>query len=248
MVLTHAHLDHSGYLPILVRDGYEGRVHCSEATADLCGVLLPDNGYLKEQDAEFANRHGFSKHRPALPLYTREDADRSLHRFSTLGFGRDHGLGGDTVARLHRGGHILGASIVELRVGKRTLIFSGDLGRPDDPVMMPPARIASADYLVVESTYGDRRHDRSDPLDVLADIVVRTAARGGTVLVPAFAVGRVQGLLYLIQQLKSAQRIPDLPSLRSALAGDVPDDIEAVFVAYIDRARARSANAAGQVV
>ncbi len=211
VVLTHAHLDHSGYLPILVRDGYEGRVHCSEATADLCGVLLPDSGHLQEQDADFANRHGFSKHHPALPLYTREDAERSLRRFSPLRFGRDHVLGGDATVRLHRGGHILGAAIVELRVSKRTLIFSGDLGRPDDPVMMPPSKITSADYLVVESTYGDRRHDRTDPLDVLADIIVRTAARGGTILVPAFAVGRAQGLLYLIRELKSAQRIPDLP-------------------------------------
>ena len=211
VVLTHAHLDHSGYLPILVHDGYRGRVHCSAATADLCGVLLPDSGYLQEQDADFANRHGFSKHHPARPLYTREDAERSLERFSALGFGRDRGLGDDAVVRLHRGGHILGASIVELRVGKRTMIFSGDLGRPDDPMMLPPARITSTDYLVVESTYGDRRHDRADPMDVLADIVQRTASRGGTVLVPAFAVGRAQGLLYLIQQLKAAGRIPDLP-------------------------------------
>ncbi|MEQ9640544.1 MAG: MBL fold metallo-hydrolase [Alphaproteobacteria bacterium] len=211
VVLTHAHLDHSGYLPLMVRDGYEGRVHCSKATADLCGVLLPDSGHLQEQDAEFANRHGFSKHHPALPLYTREDADRSLDRFAPLGFGRDRRLGDDTVARLHRAGHILGASIVELRVGKRTLIFSGDLGRPNDPVMMAPANITSADYLIVESTYGDRRHDRADPQDALAGIIQRTAARGGTLLVPAFAVGRAQSLLYLIRELKSAQRIPDLP-------------------------------------
>ena len=209
-MLTHAHIDHSGYLPALVKAGYAGRVHCSAASSDLCRILLPDSGFLQEKDAEYANRHGFSKHKPALPLYTQRDAELALERLAPAGFGIDHALGDGAQFRLNRAGHILGASIVELSWQGTRIVFSGDLGRYDDPVMVDPAPIRAADFLVVESTYGDRRHDRRDPEDALAEIVTRTVRRGGTVVIPAFAVGRAQSLLFHLERLKSSGRIPDV--------------------------------------
>jgi metallo-beta-lactamase family protein len=211
VVLTHAHLDHSGYLPLLVHNGFKGAVLCTAATLDLCSILLPDAGHLEEQDAAFANRHGFSKHRPALPLYTEADARQALTRLAPVDFGRSRDLGGGLAVTFLYAGHILGAAMVELSYGSTTIHFSGDLGRPNDPVMRDPAPVSRADYLIVESTYGNRRHDTRDPQDVLAEVIIRTARRGGTVLIPAFAVGRAQTLLYYLYRLKSAHRIPDLP-------------------------------------
>jgi metallo-beta-lactamase family protein len=211
VVLTHAHLDHSGYLPLLVRNGFSGPILSTEATRDLCAILLPDSGYLQEKDAEFANRHGFSKHRPALPLYTRADAEASLERFAPVAFGQECPIGRSLTVRFLPAGHILGAAIVEFVHGSTRLVFSGDLGRADSPTMLDPTPIPEADYLLVESTYGDRRHEPRDPEDALAEVITRTAARGGTVLVPAFAVGRAQTLLYHLQRLKASGRIPDLP-------------------------------------
>jgi metallo-beta-lactamase family protein len=211
LLLTHAHLDHSGYIPLLVKHGFAGRVLCTEATRDLCTLLLPDSGFLQEQDAAFANRHGFSKHRPALPLYTLEDAKASLARFDTVPFRAQHKLGKNLSVRFVPAGHILGAAMIELRYRGTSVLFSGDLGRPNSPTMPDPTPIRRADYLLVESTYGDRLHDRQDPEDALAEIIKRTAARGGTVLIPSFAVGRAQTLLYHLERLKRAGRIPDLP-------------------------------------
>lgn len=211
VVLTHAHLDHSGYLPVLVRDGYSGRVHCSPPTCDLCEILLPDSGFLQEKDAEFADRHGFSKHKPALPLYTRRDAERAVERLEPFAFGADQDLGGGASVRLQRGGHILGASIVELSWAGTTVVFSGDLGRYGDPMMVDPTSIGAADYLLVESTYGDRRHDRKNPEEALAEIVSRTVGRGGTVIIPAFAVGRAQSLLLHFDRLRRSGRLPNVP-------------------------------------
>jgi metallo-beta-lactamase family protein len=210
-VLTHAHIDHSGYLPLLVRNGFAGPVVCSTATRDLCRVLLPDSGYLQEKDAEFANRKGFSKHRPAVPLYTEKDAQTSLQCFAPIAFGSDHALGKATQLTLHRAGHILGAAIAELRVAGARIVFSGDLGRPDSPILPAPATVPRADYLVVESTYGDRRHGAADVEEELASVIRATAKRGGTVLVPAFAVGRTQMLLYYLHRLARDRRIPSLP-------------------------------------
>jgi metallo-beta-lactamase family protein len=225
VVLTHAHLDHSGYLPLLVRNGFKGSILCTAATRDLCGILLPDSGHLEEQDAAFANRHGFSKHRPALPLYTEADARAALLRLTPVDYGRERDLGGGVTLTFLYAGHILGAAIVVLSHQGTTIVFSGDLGRPNDPVMRDPEAITGADYLVVESTYGDRKHDPTDPQDLLADVIVRTAARGGTVLIPAFAVGRAQTLLYHLHRLKTAHRIPDLPvfldSPMAISAGDI---------------------------
>jgi metallo-beta-lactamase family protein len=229
VLLTHAHLDHSGYLPLFVKKGFRGTVHCTEGTKDLCGILLPDSGHILEQDAEFANRHGFSRHHPALPLYTQAEAEACLPRFASHPFKVPVRLPGDLTTMFHRAGHILGASMIELAGDGRTILFSGDLGRPNDLTMLEPAKIEQADYLVLESTYGDRRHDYRDPEETLAEHIVRTAKRGGTVIIPAFAVGRTQSLLVHLYRLKLGSRIPDLPIfMDSPMAIDASD----IFVAH----------------
>lgn len=211
VILTHAHLDHSGYLPLLIKNGFRGPVFCTAGTRDLCTILLPDSGFLQERDADFANRHGFSKHKPALPLYTEKDARTCLERFITKDFDQRFEVVPETHVQFHRAGHILGSAIVALTIGKTKLVFSGDLGRYGDPVMYDPSPMRQADYLIVESTYGDRTHEAADPEDALADVITRTAQRGGAVLIPTFAVGRAQSLMYHLEQLKRTRRIPDLP-------------------------------------
>lgn len=211
VILTHAHLDHSGYLPLLVRNGFRGPVHCTSATSDLCSILLPDSGYLQEKEADYANRHGFSKHKPALPLYTAAEAIASLDRFEPKRVGRVYDVVPGVTAQLRLAGHILGAATVELTAAGCAIVFSGDLGRTGSPTMPDPQPVRAADYIVVESTYGNRTHDATDPEDVLAEIIKRTAGRGGSVLMPIFAVGRIQTILYHIRRLKIAGRIPDLP-------------------------------------
>lgn len=211
VILTHAHLDHSGYLPLLVKNGFSGKIICTDATRDLCAVLLADSGYLQERDAEYANRHGFSKHKPALPLYTKKEAESALKRFTPISFGQEHSLGDGLTLRLRPAGHILGAAIAELSSGADKIVFSGDLGRPNSATMVDPTPILRADYLIVESTYGNRKHNDGDPERSLAEIIKETAARGGSVLVPSFAVGRAQTILFHLHRLKAAKRIPDLP-------------------------------------
>jgi metallo-beta-lactamase family protein len=211
VILTHAHLDHSGYLPLLVRHGFKGPVFCSQATADLCAILLPDAGHLQEKDAEFANRHGFSRHTPALPLFTVADARAALTRLKPVAFDQPFALPGGARLTLRHAGHILGAATVQLDWDGRTVVFSGDLGRYDDPIMPDPAPVRHADYLLVESTYGNRRHDGQDPAEALAAIVEKTVARGGTVVIPAFAVGRSQSLLFHFAQLKQQGRLAHVP-------------------------------------
>ena len=211
VLLTHAHLDHTGYLPLLVKQGFSGPVFCSASTAELCGILLPDSGYLQEKDAEFANRHGFSKHKPALPLYTADDAKRSLKQLRAISFDQQHNMLGGPTAYLRRAGHILGAASIQVDWSNTRIVFSGDLGRYDDPTMVQPVPVDHADYLVVESTYGNRRHNQSNPENVLAEIIGRTVGRGGTVVIPSFAVGRAQSLLYHLYQLKTSGRLPNVP-------------------------------------
>jgi metallo-beta-lactamase family protein len=224
VVLTHAHLDHTGYLPLLIKQGFAGPVICTEATRDLCAILLPDSGHLQEKDADFANRHGFSKHRPALPLYTRQDAETALGSFKPVDFSERRSVAADIQLRFLPAGHILGAAIVELTAAGTKVVFSGDLGRPNSATMLDPTPVQRADYLLVESTYGNRKHDPRDPEDALADVIVRTAGRGGTVLIPAFAVGRAQALMFHLHRLKAARRIPDIPIyLDSPMAVDVTD-------------------------
>jgi len=211
VVLTHAHLDHSGYLPLLVKHGFAGPVFCSDATADLCAILLPDSGHLQEKDAEFANRHGFSKHEPALPLYTEKDARAALTRLTPVSFDKEQPLSGGAVIRLRRAGHILGAASIEFDwIGTR-IVFSGDLGRYDDATMVDPTPIERADHLLVESTYGNRRHDKGVPAEALDEIISKTVSRGGTVVIPAFAVGRAQSLMFHLHKLKSRGRLTNVP-------------------------------------
>lgn len=211
VVLTHAHIDHSGALPLLTRSGFGGRIHATAGTRALCEILLPDSARLQEADAEFANRKGFSKHRPALPLYTERDAREALERFTTHKFGQPFEPARGFAASFIRAGHILGAASVLLKVDEQTLLFSGDLGRPHDDLIREPAPRQPSDYLVLEGTYGNRRHDPTDPAEALAEVVSRTAARGGSVLIPAFSVGRTQSLLLLLDELRRSKRIPALP-------------------------------------
>ena len=211
VILTHAHIDHSGYIPLLIKNGFKGKIYSSVATFDLCKILLPDSGYLHEEDARRANRYGYSRHSPALALYTREDALTSLKYFKTLDFGMPHYFDDDFHFTLSRSGHILGSAFISIKAGKKTINFSGDLGRPNDPLMKPPAKIQYTDYLLIESTYGDRLHGKADPCEELGKVIKSTAAKGGTILIPTFAVGRTQSILYYIYKLKSRAAIPDIP-------------------------------------
>lgn len=211
VILTHAHIDHSGYLPRFVRDGFRGPVFCTEGTDQLCRVLLPDSAYLQEEDARFANRHGFSKHHPALPLYTRADAARCLGQFRSLGFDTSFEPLPGVSAVLRPAGHILGAASVRIESGGVSLNFSGDLGRPDDSIMRPPAAPLDADYLVIESTYGDRLHPATTPDAELAPALQRAIDRNGIVVIPTFAVGRAQALMLEIARLKKRNQLPDVP-------------------------------------
>jgi metallo-beta-lactamase family protein len=189
VILTHAHLDHSGYLPVLARMGYRGPVYCTRGTRDLCEVLLRDSAKLQEEEAAFANRHGFSKHHPALPLYTLEDAEKALQLLVPREFDVPKQLNEQACFRLLPSGHILGAASVVVCMEGKVIAFSGDVGRPSDPIMRAPMPLAHADYLVVESTYGDRLHEAADPATELADIFARTFQHGGVVVIPCFAVG-----------------------------------------------------------
>ena len=208
VLLTHAHLDHTGYLPLLVKEGFHGKVWATEATRDLAAILLPDSGHIQEADADFANRHGFSKHAPALPLYTESDAMRCLKQIRTVALGRSFEPLPDWKAQFFGAGHILGAASVLLEVGGRRIVFSGDLGRPDDVLMLPPETPPAADTVVIESTYGNREHPKDDVFAELGPALQRCAARGGTAVVPVFAVGRAQALLYAIAQLKASGGLP----------------------------------------
>ena len=211
VVLTHAHIDHSGWLPRLVALGFRGPIHATAGTADLCGILLPDAARLQEEDAQFANQGGFSRHHPALPLYTEADARACLAQLRVVDFGRPFAPLPGLTATLQRAGHLLGAASVRLAHEGGAVLFSGDLGRRNDPIMPAPAPVDGADVIVVESTYGDRTHPTLSPEDELAPVLARVAARGGIAVVPTFAVGRAQALLLTLARLKAAQRIPDVP-------------------------------------
>lgn len=208
VLLTHAHLDHSGYLPLLAKEGFSGPVFASAGTRDLCKILLPDSGHIQEEDAAFANRHHFSKHSPALPLYTRQDALDCLPQLRAVAMGSTFQPLPGWRATFQSAGHILGASSILLEVAGRRILFSGDLGRPDDSLMNPPDKAPAADTVLIESTYGDRSHPTDNLLAELGPALQRLAARGGVAVVPVFAVGRAQALLHAIQQLKASGAIP----------------------------------------
>jgi metallo-beta-lactamase family protein len=208
VILTHAHLDHSGYLPLLARNGFQGKVHSTSGTRDLCGILLPDSGHIQEEDAYFANKHGYSKHSPALPLYTQQDAKYCLQQFHIEKLREWFQPMPGWKAQFSSAGHILGATSLMLEVGGRRILFSGDLGRPDDSLMNPPDAPPQADTVLIESTYGNRTHPEENVNAELGEALKRVAARGGVAVVPVFAVGRAQAILHSIAQLKSRGEIP----------------------------------------
>lgn len=221
VLLTHAHLDHSGYVPALIKAGYSGRVICTRSTAELCGLILPDSGHLQEEEARYARRRKYSDHPRPAPLYTFEDARAALDRLSPVDFDAPVDLGDGIAATFIPAGHLLGAAQIRLKLGHVTLHFTGDLGRKSDPLMRPPAPFPGSDVLVCESTYGNRKHEAFDPEAQLREIINRVAGRGGTLLIPAFAVGRAQGLMYFIARLRTRGEIPDLPVyLDSPMATD----------------------------
>jgi metallo-beta-lactamase family protein len=213
VLLTHAHLDHCGYLPRLVNGGFRGPVYSTEGTAQLAGIVLPDSGYLQEEEAAYANRKGFSKHDPALPLYTRQDALDCLERFEAVDFDSPVEVASGVEATWRRAGHILGAASIGLHPTEHDLdvVFSGDLGRSTHPLLLPPAGIDAADVVITESTYGDENHPESDAVEVIAEVINRAAGRGGVVIIPAFAVDRTEVVLWHLDRLVGSGRVPDLP-------------------------------------
>jgi metallo-beta-lactamase family protein len=215
IMLTHAHIDHIGFLPAVVNEGFRGPIHCTRATADLAGILLPDTGHLQEEEAKWANKKGYSKHKPAKPLFTEEDAKAALQYLEPVDYGDHFEPAPKLRAKYRDTGHILGAGFLDLKSeagGKRRkIVFTGDLGRPTDAILRAPAPAYNVDYLVMESTYGDRLHKEEFSDDELARVVNESMERGGVLVIPAFAVGRSQTLLYVLRELEEAGRIPEVP-------------------------------------
>ena len=214
VVLTHAHVDHVGYLPLLVRDGFGGRAFATDGTVDLARIVLPDSGHLQEEDAAYRNRKGFSKHHPALPLYTEADAREALTHLAAVAYEEEIEVAPGVFAIFRPGGHILGSAVVTLRLADcedRRIVFSGDLGRAHHPLLRPPAPPGDADVVILESTYGDRVHDDEHALEQFAAAVRDTARRGGVVLIPAFAVDRTEVILFQLRALLEQGLIPRLP-------------------------------------
>lgn len=228
VILTHAHIDHAGMLPLLVKQGFKGPILCSEATADLCRILLPDSGYLQEEDARFANQKKHSSHNPALPLYTQKDALVCLDYLQAIKMDRWLPLSNNLRVRLSRSGHILGSSFVEIgyhnHSGDKIISFSGDLGPPNSMLLKEPVSLSETNELVLESTYGDRNHEKGDRLSQLANVVNKVVNRNGTLIIPAFSVGRSQELLYMLRKLEDQKLIKPVPVyLDSPMALDATD-------------------------
>jgi metallo-beta-lactamase family protein len=211
VVLTHAHLDHCGYLPRLVAQGFRGRIFCTPGTRELCTLVLPDSAHLQEEDARDANRRGYSKHAPALPLYTSLDAARTLTQLQPVGYDRPVPVVPGVDVDFINAGHLLGSSYARVHLGGKTILFGGDLGRYGRPVLPDPTPVSGADALLVESTYGDRVHPADDDGAALAAIINDTAKRGGKIIVPSFAIGRVEEVIYWLKRLEEQKRIPVLP-------------------------------------
>lgn len=224
VILTHCHLDHSGYIPLLVKEGFKGPIYATSATRHLCEILLPDSGHLQEEEARYAAKHGYSKHEKPEPLYTAEDAKKSLQCFVSHEFGSALEIFKGVHFEFRPAGHLLGAASVLLSAEGKAIGFSGDIGRDNDPMIAPPHFDRTADSIVIESTYGNRKHLTDDPSTALEAVINRTVTRGGTVLIPSFAVGRAQLVLYYIHQLRLAGRIPSIPVyLNSPMAKSASD-------------------------
>ncbi|NIM65442.1 MAG: MBL fold metallo-hydrolase [Candidatus Latescibacteria bacterium] len=228
VLLTHAHIDHSGFLPRFCKDGFKGPIRCTYPTYDLCEILLKDSAHLQEEDAAWANKKGFSKHKPALPLYTVEDAEKTLKLFQPLYYGEDYTIGDGIRLKFKDAGHILGSAFIDVKVSNgekmRKILFSGDLGRPERPILRDPVQVFNVDYLVLESTYGNRLHEDVSQYDELAGVINDSVKRGGVLVIPAFAIGRTQTLLYVIRELEEQRKIPSLPIyVDSPMAIDATD-------------------------
>ncbi len=222
ILLTHAHIDHSGYIPRLIKNGFKGKIYSTAATKDLCEILLPDAGYLAEEEAAYLNKHRKSKHSPALPLFTMEEAQKSLKHFESVPYDQEISLPSGISFEMRYAGHILGAASIVLRVEGKSFLFTGDVGRSNDPVLFPPKLLPQTDYLITESTYGNKRHNVSDPLSELEEIVSEAFQRNGVIIIPAFAVGRAQTLMFYLWKLKNQGRLPDIPMyLNSPMATNV---------------------------
>ncbi|MBK8965231.1 MAG: MBL fold metallo-hydrolase [Lewinellaceae bacterium] len=222
LILTHAHLDHCGYIPLFVKRGFRGKIYMTPPTADLAEIILYDSAKIQVEDAERANRMGFSKHKPALPLYDEEDVDKAIPLFQTVEHSVEYRLSPYISFHFRKNGHILGAASVVMSCNGKTIVFSGDIGRYESRFLLPPSSIPEADLVVMESTYGDRLHGDNDPLDELADVINRVTHRHGSLIIPSFAVGRAQEIMHLVNTLKTEQRIPaSLPVfLDSPMAAD----------------------------
>ncbi len=228
ILLTHAHIDHSGYLPRLCKEGFSGPIHCTHATNDLCEILLKDSAHIQEEDAYWANKKGYSKHKQAQPLYTVKDAKKSLSLFAPLHYGENLYADDKVRFKFKDAGHILGSALIDIKTGdgkqSRKILFSGDIGRPDKQLLRDPVQVFNVDYLILESTYGERLHDDVSPIDELARVIRESAERGGVLVIPSFAVGRTQTLLYLIRELEEQGRIPSVPVyVDSPMAIDTTD-------------------------
>ena len=212
VILTHAHIDHTGYLPKLVQMGFKGTVFATPATTDLSMIMLPDSAHLQEEDAKYANKKQFTKHKPAMPLYSITDAENALELFQPLSYGKVKQLSENITLCYRDAGHILGSAFVDIRLkvndGERRILFSGDLGRPAQPILRDPHTVFGTDYLILESTYGDRLHGQTNKKTDLAQIINESYERGGVLIVPSFAVGRTQELLFTIRELEEEKRIP----------------------------------------
>ena len=222
IILTHAHIDHSGYIPRLIKEGFKGKIYCTSATKELCNILLPDSGHLMEEEADYLNRHKKTKHSPALPLFSLQEAKDSLRFFETIPYKEKKIIGSNISFEFHCVGHILGAAAALINVDGRRIAFTGDIGRMNDRIFYPPDILPQIDYLITESTYGNRLHKKVDSLDELANAINETYKKNGVILIPAFAVGRAQAILYDLSILKKQKRIPEFPMyLNSPMATNV---------------------------
>lgn len=229
IILTHAHIDHSGYIPRLIKNGFKGKIYATAATQDLCEILLPDAGYLAEEEAAYLNKHRRSKHDPALPLFTMEEAQQALKYFEPIHFNQRKTLTDSIHFEFRYAGHILGAASVLLEIEGKKVFFTGDIGRSHDPVFFAPQIIPHVDFLITESTYGDRRHGSNDILSDLEKIIKSAVKNHGVIIIPSFAVGRAQELMYYLWKLKKLKRLPHIPMyLNSPMATNVND----LFIKY----------------
>lgn len=219
VLLTHGHLDHVGYLPRLIKDGFKGKIYGTAPTLDIAEIILRDSARLQEEEAEQANTEGFSKHHPAKALYTEKDVEATLTHFSPVNLNQWTELGGEVKARFQTNGHIIGSTFIEVHIQGKKFVFSGDVGQEEDLLLIPPKRPKEADILFVESTYGDRLHPEGDVKERLKTIILETIARGGSVIIPSFAVERTQVMMYLLWQLRVSGELPDVPMIMDSPMG-----------------------------